>query len=61
MLEPAPGAVVIASLGVPAVLALALLALVVVSARWVQRTRRAQRGLHVVQRGISRPTVQRAA
>ena len=61
MLSPAPGDVMIASLGAPAVLALVLLGLVVVSARWVQRTRRAQRGLHVVQRGTPRSTVQRAA
>jgi hypothetical protein len=60
-LAPAPRDVVIASLGTPAVLALVLLGLVVVSARWVQRRRRAQRGLHVVQRGALRPTVRRAA
>jgi hypothetical protein len=61
MLEPAPRDVVIVSLGTPAVLALVLLALVVVCARWMQRTRHAHRGLHVAHRGTPRSTVSRAA
>jgi hypothetical protein len=57
MLEPAPGDVLIASLGAPAVLALVLLGFVVACARFVQRKQRAHRRLHVA----PRPTVRRAA